>query len=122
MSTTVSKQITVNGQIYIVLFPNVGKFIDIKVLETKISQGLSTQMVFGTGEQQSAFLYITTYAHFAVLCPEMMQDLKVKSIFDLSLEDYEELVQVYLKDIQPWIAEVKEKIKTKVSEDPDTRQ
>jgi len=110
-----SKVIQVSGNSYKIDFPNVGKFIDIQVLETRLSQGQAKNLIFGTGDQIDAFLYITTYAHFSVLCPEMFKDLKVNSILDLSFEEYEQLVQIYLKEIQPWIRGVKDAIKEKIA-------
>lgn len=110
----ISKNIVVCGNTYKVDYPTVGKFIDIKVLETQLSKGMSSQMVFGTKDQQAAFVYITTYAHFAVLCPQLMKDLKVDSLFDLSIEDFNSLVEVYVKDIQPWISGVKEQVKDRI--------
>lgn len=108
---TSTKTIKIQGQEFTLTYPNVGQFIDIKVLETKLAQGTSAQLVAGTAAQLDAFLFITTYAHFAVLCPDLMKQLKVDSLLDLSVKDFEELSEVYLKDIQPWIDGVKKEIK-----------
>jgi len=108
---TSTKTISVQGQNFTLTYPNVGQFIDIKVLETKLSQGTSGQLVSGTPSQLDAFLFITTYAHFAVLCPELLKNLKVSSLLDLSVKDFEELSKVYLKEIQPWLDGVKKEIK-----------
>jgi hypothetical protein len=110
-----TKQIKVCGQDYTMNFPTVGQFIDIKVLETNLSQGTMKQMILGNGDHLDAYLYITTYAHLSILCPQMIKDLKVKSMLDLSLEDYEELTQIYLTEIQPWIQEVRSAIRNKVT-------
>lgn len=109
-----SKNIVICGRSYKLDYPTVGRFIDIKVLETQLSKGLSSQMVFGTKDQQAAFVYITTYAHLAVLCPQLMKDLKVDSLFDLSIEDFNKLVEVYVQEIQPWISEVKDQVKERI--------
>lgn len=111
------KTVKVCGQTYKLDFPTVGKFIDIKVLETKLSQGMSAQLVSGTTGQFDAFLFITTFAHFSVLCPELLKDLKVASLLDLSIEDFKELSEVYLSEIQPWISGVKSEIKEGMNDD-----
>ena len=108
---TSTKTIKVCGQTFTLTFPTVGQFIDIKVLEVKLSQGFSAQMVTGTADQLDAFLFITTYAHFSVLCPELMRQLKVSDLRELSISDFEELSKVYLSEIQPWIVSVKSKMK-----------
>ena len=108
---TSTKTIQVQGRSFTLKYTNVGQFIDIKVLEVKLAQGTSSQLVAGTPGQLDAFLFITTYAHFAVLCPELLEQLKVTSLLDLSITDFEELSKVYLKDIQPWLDGVKKEIK-----------
>lgn len=110
------KTIDVCGNSYSIEYPTVGKFIDIKVLETQLSKGMSTQMVYGTVDQQAAYVYIMTYAHFAILCPQLMKDLKVDSLFDLSMDDFDKLVDVYVKEIQPWLTEVKTQVKERIDE------
>lgn len=115
MNTT--KKIKVCGRTYDLNYPNVGNFIDIKVLETKLSQGSAMLLVNGTGEQLDAFFYITTYAHFQVLCPDLLKDLKVNSLLELSLDDFQELLNVYLNDIQPWISGIQKAVKEKMTSD-----
>lgn len=106
-----TKTITIQGQKFTLKYPTVGQYIDIKVLETKLAQGTASQLVAGTPAQLDAFLFITTYAHFAVLCPELMSQLKVKSLLDLSIDDFEELSEIYLKEIQPWLDSAKKEMK-----------
>ena len=113
---TSTKTIKVQDRSFTLKYPNVGQFIDIKVLEVKLAQGTSSQLVTGTPGQLDAFLFITTYAHFAVLCPELLQQLKVSSLLDLSIEDFKELSGVYLTEIQPWLDGVKEEIKEGMSD------
>lgn len=116
---TSTKTIKIQGQTFTLEYPNVGQFIDIKVLETKLSQGTIAQLAMGTPGQVDALLFITTYAHFIVLCPELMKKLKVDNLLDLSIKDFEEMSKCYLEEIQPWLSGIKEEIKEGMNE---TRQ
>lgn len=111
MSAIVNKQVEVLGNIYTVEFPTVGKFIDIKVLEQKLSKGYSKELLMGLGEDIDAYLYITSYAHVKVLMPDLSRDLKINSLLDLSLEDFEPITEVYLKEIKPWFDDIKNKLR-----------
>lgn len=106
-----TKTITIQGQNYTLKYPNVGQYIDIKVLETKLAQGMVSQLVSATPAHLDAYLFITTYAHLSVLCPELMSTLKVNSLLDLSIDDFEELSEIYLKEIQPWLDSIKNEMK-----------
>lgn len=106
-----TKTITIQGQSFTLSYPNVGQYIDIKVLESKLAQGQVQQLVSATPAHLDAYLFITTYAHFTVLCPELLSKLKVNSLLDLSIDDFEELSEVYLKEIQPWLDSIKKEMK-----------
>lgn len=116
MSTISSKEITILGNSYMVNFPNVGQFIDIKVQEQKLSKGFSKELLLGTGEDVDAYLYITAYAHVKVMIPELYRDLKVDDLLQLSLEDFETITKVYLEQIKPWLDSVKNELRKKVLE------
>lgn len=113
MSKIVSREVTINGNSYLVNFPNVGQFIDIKVQEQKLSKGFSKELVLGLGEDVDAYLYITAYAHVKVMIPDLCKDLKVGDLLDLSLEDFESITNVYLEQIKPWLDSVKNEIRKK---------
>ena len=106
-----TKTITVQGQKFTLKYPNVGQYIDIKVLETKLAQGMVSQLVSATPSHLDAYLFITTYAHLTILCPELIKSLNVNSLLDLSIDDFEELSEVYLKEIQPWLDSIKNEMK-----------
>lgn len=107
------KQIEVKGNRYTITFPNVGQFIEIKVLEKKLSQGYSKELLMGLGEDIDAYLYVSSSAHIMVLMPDLIKDLKVNDLFELSLVDFEDLAKIYLEEIKPWLDSVKEGLRKK---------
>ena len=107
------KQIEVKGNRYTIAFPNVGQFIEIKVLEKKLSQGYSKELLMGLGEDIDAYLYISSCAHIMVLMPDLIKDLKVNDLLELSLVDFEDLAKIYLTEIKPWLDSVKEGLRKK---------
>lgn len=120
--SVLSKTIEVCGQSYTIKFPNVGQFIDIRVKENQLSQGSLRDLLLGVGNQIDAYLYITTFAHFVVLCPELIKDLKVDSLLDLSIVDFQELSNLFVKEIRPWISEVQESLRREVVESNESEQ
>lgn len=105
---------------YVVKYPTVGQFIDIKVQENIISKGQLTDLIFiGTSmtQEADAAIAIKTLAFFLVCVPEMIKDLKVKSIRDLDMIDFLELRKVYIREIAPWLNEWQEKLQSIMKED-----
>lgn len=117
MSKLLQKEITILGNSYMVNFPNVGQFIDIKVQEQKLSKGYSKELVMGLGEDVDAYLYITAYAHVKIMIPDLYKDLKVDDLLQLSLDDFEVITKVYLEQIKPWLDSIKEELRKKTLQD-----
>lgn len=110
-----TKTIVVGGNSYTTKFPKVGQIIDIKVLENQLSKGMSKELVTGLPEDLDVYIYISAYAHFTVLFPDLLKDLKVSNLLELDLRDYEELVKEFIK-VKEWINEVRESLHKKVEE------
>lgn len=111
----VTKSVQIQGRTYTTSYPTVGQMIDIQVVEKQLSRGTAKDLLIsGMGKDIDAYLYITTFAHMSVLFPTLKGDTKVKTLLDLSLEDFQELVDVYTDEIQPWLQEWEEKIKERL--------
>lgn len=111
----VTKSVQIQGRTYTTSYPTVGQMIDIQVVEKQLSRGTAKDLLIsGMGKDIDAYLYITTFAHMSVLFPTLKGDAKVKTLLDLSLEDFQELVDVYMDEIQPWLQEWEEKIKERL--------
>lgn len=115
MSKLVSKNIVFRDRNFILSYPTVGQLIDIRVLEKQLSRGTANDLLMGTGEDVDAFIYIRTFAHIKVLIPELVESLNVNSMLDLSVIDYQDLVDLYSNEIQPWLTEWQTQLKEKMT-------
>lgn len=113
-NSIVQKQLTFRGNSYLISYPTVGQFIDIRVIEQQLSKGTLKELLSGLGSSIDAFLYITTFAHIQILVPELIKDLRVKSLLDLQVEEFDELADLYSEHIAPWLQEWMDKMKEKV--------
>lgn len=108
------KSITVNIQDnkYEVDFPTAGDMIDIEVRKSIMSRNQYFGLLnTSTVTSNFALDLIDTAATFSVLIPELMDDLNVDSILDLSIPDSKELVDVYKEQFSPWYEQWLEVIK-----------
>lgn len=115
MSKLVTKSIIFRDRTFNLSFPTVGQLIDIRVTEQQLSRGTTKELLLGTGEDVDAYIYIRTFSHIKVLMPELMASLNVDSILDLSLLDYQDLVDLYSDEIQPWLTEWQTQLKEKMT-------
>jgi hypothetical protein len=97
--------IAVNGKNYTLPRPNNGQILDIETLKHKLSKGLYSQMVYSNVvASQNAVNIIDMMSHMAVLCPEILTDLKI-DMSKLDIVDSLPLLKVYMKDVHPWVTE-----------------
>jgi len=104
---------TTRGQnSYTINTPTVGQFYDIEVTKQVLGKGFYASIVStSTNGAQNAADMIDIEAHLAVLCPDMMKDLKCESFKDLGLVDYNEIKRVYIKSFLPWWKEIQDILK-----------
>lgn len=115
-------QLNILQNTYDVKYPTIGQFIDLRVKENIISQGqLVDLMIAGVKlfEAADAALAVKVVAFFQVCVPELMKDLKVKNIRDLSVKDFLHLRKAYVKEVLPWLNEWQDKMKALLEEELD---
>ena len=122
-NSIVTKTILFKDHPYPIQYPTVGQFIDIRVLEQQLSRGNLKELVGGLGLDVDAYIYITTYSHISILLPDLIKDLKVDSPLELSMLDYQDLVEVFTEQIQPWFEEWQKQIKERMKKksEPSTK-
>lgn len=93
----------VRGNTYTIKVPTVGDMIDVERMKMVLSNGYYNEMMkTSTVSAQESLLMIDIQAHFSVQCPDLIKDIKCDDIRRLSIEDYQELKNIYIKQFLPW--------------------
>lgn len=96
-------EFTITDRKYKIEYPNTGQLIDIEKMKASISgnsyDGISSQ---NTNSGFYAKYLIDMVSTFNILCPDLIKDMKVKSILELSAVDSNKLLTIYVKEILPW--------------------
>lgn len=97
-------KLSIQGNEYMVKFPNVKQIIDIEALKAAYSNNYYGSMIAsGTVSAARALDYIDILSTFFILIPELREDLQgVESLEDLDPLKAAELRKVYRKQFQPW--------------------
>lgn len=95
---------TVRENSYKVEQPNIGQIIDIEMIKAQITGGNYGKMVSNFSRLSILSLdIIDMFAHFKILCPELIEDLKVESWGDLEAFDALDIHKAYKEQFKPWI-------------------
>lgn len=110
------KTIKIQGKSYEIKYPTVGEYYTIESLKQTLSLGIyNTMAKSNVTTAIHACDMIDLEATLAILCPNLITDLKVESIKDLGLKDYVELKRVYVKEVFPFLKEI-EKLLSDIEE------
>lgn len=114
MSSIVSKVIKFRDSEFILSYPTVGQLIDIEVTQQHLSKGTLKELLLGLDNSVETYLYILSYAYVSVLLPGILKNAKVNSLLELSIEDFQEIVDLYVDQIKPWLDENNKEIKERI--------
>jgi len=93
----------VRGNNYSIKFPNVGQLVDIETRKQQYSAGMYSSMVNNyTNTSLYALDVIDAQACFGVLAPDLLKDLKVKTLSQLDPVDFEDIRLAYRDQFLPW--------------------
>jgi hypothetical protein len=110
-------KLTIKENSYKVIFPKVGKLIDIENMKSILSKGMYGSMEASrTIDSQFALDMIDMEAYYSVLVPELIKDLKVKSLRDLEIEDSVELRKIFFDVLLPFIKQWRDIISKSIKE------
>lgn len=101
-----TKKIVVSGNTYELKYPNTGGLIDIEVLKSSLTNDKYDAISY-SNTNASTFVRFTVdmISGLTVMCPQLKAELKVKSFVELDPMTTKLLVNVYVKEILPWLNE-----------------
>lgn len=101
--------ISVKGHEYNIAFPNVGQYYRIEAMKQSLSRGFYNSMVMSPASSaQHALDMIDIEATLAVLCPDLIKELKVKNFDELDVRDYKLIRDEYTAKVLPFFKEINE--------------
>lgn len=112
-------EVEINGIKYPIKFPNNGQFIDIERMKIDLTNGNLKALIFGTPNNQVAYLLTEAIATFSILIPDLAKDLEVKSLLELDPFQSKSLLRAYENVYYPWIESWRKVINESVDEDKD---
>lgn len=109
--------LTIRENSYDITYPNTGQSIDMELLKAKIADGNYDTLRFSINPLfQEQADKIDMIAAFNTLIPQLKSDLTVRSLFDLTEEQSDELLTVYIEQFLPWFNPIKNAIKNPKSQ------
>lgn len=100
--------VTIGPNSYDIKIPNNGQLIDIETRKAKLTDGSHSQMLFGGGAAQQAYLLTEVVSVFSILIPQLLKDLNTTSLLELNPIQTKEMVKVYTDIIHPWLTQIRE--------------
>lgn len=113
-----SVKMVIKGKEYEVPYPNVGQFYQIEATKQSLSRGFYNTMVMSPSiTTQHALDMIDIEASLVILCPKLVEDLKVKNFSQLDVRDYKIIRDEYVKVVEPFFREINELLKLPQNEE-----
>lgn len=104
--------LSIGGHDYTITFPTVGQFYSIEAMKQRLSGGMYNTMVLSPADSaQHALDMIDIEATLVILCPKLIEDLKVKNFSELDIRDYTEIRDKYYEVVAPFFREVQSVLK-----------
>jgi len=118
-----SVKIVLQGNDYIVKFPNVGQFIDIESKKALFSNRQYSALVTSNlVNSNHALDLIDAIAYFSTLIPELQKDLKLANLFELDMLSAKELTDQYQKVFRPWFLKWREVLEIGAKDNGDEEE
>lgn len=99
-------EICIGHNSYEVKFPNTGQLLDIELLKIQMSNNQYDTLKFSFNPVfKRQVVTIDCVATFNTLIPKLREDLNVKSMYTLEVEQMSEILKVYEEIFLPWYEE-----------------
>jgi hypothetical protein len=110
-------EIVIKGKSYRTEPLTVGKLVDLTKMRNTLTNGQYGQIYrHALVNSDNSLQAIDIQAFFMVFCPSLIKDLKVDAIFDLGIEDYKEIKDIYKAQVQTWLIEVESLLRDNTNE------
>lgn len=114
-----SIKISIDGQEYIIKFPNVGEILDIETKKAALSNGQYKELVqMNTKNSYWVLDIIDSIATFSTLIPQLREKLSVSSYGELDQFTAKKIVKAYNKTYLPFFKEINDELQ-KFDEDEE---
>lgn len=101
-----SVDVTIGENTYTINFPTNGQLIDIERRKINLTDGTHKEMLTsGQQSTQQAFLLVEAITTFSVLIPDLVKNLNVKSLLDITPMQSKGMVNEYIKKYYPWFTQ-----------------
>jgi hypothetical protein len=98
-----SIEIKIGENTYLINFPNNGQLIDIERRKINLTDGTHKDMLMSSQlSTQQAYMLVEAITTFTVLIPDLLKDLTVKSLLELTPMQSKGIVNEYIKKYYPW--------------------
>lgn len=105
MKTEVAFQL--KGREYVISYPNVGEYYRIEAMKQALGRGFYNALLeTKTVSAINALDMIDIQATFAILCPKLIEDLKVNNFEELGVKDFAEIRDIYTETVAPFLNEI----------------
>lgn len=96
----------IKGKTYESLPMITGRLIDYYKMRTYITGGQYQGMYSDLSVPERVIDMVDCKSFMHIFCPKFLDDLKPGNIDELGIQDYLEVIEVYRKDIKPFIEEI----------------
>lgn len=97
------KLVKINGNSYMVNFPNVGQMIEIEQLKLAYTNGKYIEFAMSNLMNHIFILdFVDAISYFSVLIPELKNDFEIDNYTKLNGNSAKEIIRAYKEDFIPW--------------------
>lgn len=106
------KKFTIGKKQFTANFPNVGQIIDIDSMKQALSNNRYGSMVAsGLSSAYYALDLIDAISFYQIVTPEVGKYFNITNYAEMDLQESQELLETYKKEIQPWYIETMNEIR-----------
>ena len=103
------KLVKIDGNDYIINFPNVGQMIEIEQLKLAYTNGRYIEFAMSNLVNHIFILdFVDAVSYLSVLIPELKKDLEIEEYTKMDSEKTKEIIRAYKEEFIPWFKPILE--------------